>query len=126
MSKGTRREREAHELYSRAGWMTYRPATVTYGENDLFGLFDILAINPSDGSAEAVQVKSNGTRGITAWSRHTWPFRAAGWTTVYLVPYDNAGWKYVRVDDAGQWSCPVDERNESCKMGEHVVEFLKP
>lgn len=125
MGKGSQRERQASDFFGRAGWMTYHPATVRFGENDVFGLFDLLAIEPTQGRVEAVQVKSNRATGIQAYSRQTWPWRACGWRTSYLVPYDRDGWRYIRVDAPGEWSSPVDERNEDCDMGEHVVDFLR-
>lgn len=111
MSKGSRRERQAVELYQNAGMGTYRPATVQYGENDLMGLFDVLAFSPAHKSVHAVQVKSNGARGITSWQRHTSLFRALGFRTFYLVPYDNTGWRLIEVTDENRRDV-VDERTE--------------
>lgn len=124
MGKGSRRERQFHQLMSRAGWAAYRPATVQHGENDVWGLFDVLAIEPSVGLLCGVQVKSNVAKGLTAWSRHTWPWRRAGMATFYAVPYDNQGWRLIYVDDAGQWEDVVDERETDGKMGEGVVRWL--
>lgn len=132
MSKGSRREREAVGLYQRAGMATYRPATVQYGENDIAGLFDLLAFSPSHSRVHAVQVKSNGARGIRKWTRHTALFRRLGWRTFYLVPIDNEGWRLIEVDgvkriaesDAGAWNC-VDERELDCDMGNGIVEYLR-
>lgn len=129
MSKGSRREREAVELYQRAGFATYRPATVQYGENDVFGLFDLLAVSPSHDSVHAVQVKSNRADGIRAWARHTALWRRLGWRTFYLVPVDNEGWRLletVTTANGGvkRYTC-VDERNVDCAMGDGVVAWLR-
>lgn len=127
MSKGSRREREAVDLYQRAGFATYRPATVRFGENDIFGLFDILAVSPAHDSVRAVQVKSNRATGIEAWTRHTALWRRLGWVTEYLVPIDNAGWRLIDCNHAVNdwWSkTVVDEREMDCSMGEGVVEYL--
>jgi len=58
MSKGARRERQAVDLYQRAGMGTYRPATVKFGENDVFGLFDLLAFSPRHRCMHAVSMKA--------------------------------------------------------------------
>lgn len=125
MSKGTRREREAVSLYQESGMGTYRPATVQYGENDVFGLFDVLAFSPRHESMHACQVKSNGAAGITAWARETALFRALGFRTFYAVPYDNAGWRWIEVESPTDWYNAVDERNHTCGMGEMVIDWLQ-
>lgn len=128
MSKGDRREREAVSLYQQAGWATYRPATVQYGENDVFGLFDLLAASPSHGAVHAVQVKSNRAAGINAWARQTWLWRRLGWRTFYLVPVDNQGWRLVEPheDSKGRLilESRVDERDMTLDMGEAVTAYL--
>lgn len=129
MSKGARRERQAVELYQRAGMAVYRPATVRFGENDMFGLFDLLACSPSHEAVHAVQVKSNGAAGIQAWKRHTRLFRQLGWRTFYLVPYDREGWRLVECVDTetgGATAVTVtDERDESGLMEDGIVEWLE-
>lgn len=124
MSKGTRREREAVGLWKRAGFAVYRPATVQYGENDIFGLFDVLAVSPRHDTIHAVQVKSNSATGLMAWKGHTALFRALGCTTLYAVPKDSEGWV---IYDAGQEpedarraaKVVVDERDHD-DVGPHV------
>lgn len=129
MSKGSRREREAVELWQRAGFATYRPATVRFGENDVFGLFDLLAVSPSHGSVHAVQVKSNRATGINAWARHTRLWRALGWRTMYAVPVDSQGWRIIEGWTTDDGMCHpqtvVDERTEDCAMGDGVVDWLR-
>lgn len=127
MSKGSRREREAVSLWKRAGFATYRPATVQYGENDVFGLFDVLAVSPRHGSVHAVQVKSNRATGINAWARHTALWRRLGWRTFYAVPVDNQGWRVLEaetLDDGHGAGCIIDERGRDGKIGSHVVAWL--
>lgn len=129
MSKGTRRERECVELYQRAGMATYRPATVQYGENDIFGLFDLLAVSPRSEHVHAVQVKSNRALGIEAWTRHTALWRRLGWRTFYAVPIDNEGWRLIECRGVGLCRSDnktrVDERELDCDMGDGVVEWLR-
>jgi len=125
MSKGSRREREFVELCQQAGLPeVYRPATVQYGENDMYGLFDVQAVTQRL-TTLAVQVKSNGARGITKWQEQTQVFREAGWVTLYACPYDNQGWRVVDVRD-GERSDVVDERDVvGVDLGSHVVEYLE-
>ncbi len=123
MSKGSRREREAVELLKRAGYATYRPATVRFGENDMWGLFDVLAIAP-DMPPRAIQVKSNRAVGIRSWSRHTALWRTHGFVTEYWVPVDNQGWRVIECTDAGHHTT-VDERDETGVFGDRVVEYLQ-
>jgi len=123
MSKGSRREREFVELLDKAGMAVYRPATVRYGENDIFGLFDMLAVSPSHADVYAIQVKSNRATGIRAWTRHTRLFRQLGWITMYAVPVDNQGWRLIVCNDE-ETGAVVDERHNPCDMGEHVEEWF--
>jgi len=125
MSKGSRRERECCDLYKRAGMGVYRPATVRFGENDMMGLFDVLAFSPRHSAIHAVQVKSNTASGITAWARHTELFRQLGLRTFYAVPVDSEGWRLVEIVAPTEWHNVVDEREEDCSMGERVVEWLR-
>ena len=129
MGKGSRREREAVDLYKQAGMAPYRPATVRYGENDMWGLFDLFAVSPSHKSVHGVQVKSNGAIGIRAWGRHTTLWRRLGFRTFYLVPYDNEGWRLVECVDSAVESVEqvdrVDVREQDCEMGSAVVEWLR-
>jgi len=125
MSKGSRREREAVDLYQRAGFATYRPATVRFGENDVFGLFDLLGVSPSHDRVHAVQVKSNRASGIRAWARHTALWRRLGWRTFYLVPVDNEGWRLVECKAVHVDETVMDERDRDCAMGDAVVGWLR-
>ena len=126
MSKGSRREREAVDLWQRAGFATYRPATVRFGENDIFGLFDVLAVSPRHDAVHGVQVKSNRATGIQKWARHTALWRALGWRTFYAVPVDNSGWRILEVPDVMKTAASVvDERDRDCAMGQRVVDWLR-
>lgn len=122
MSKGSRREREAVELLKSAGYATYRPATVRFGENDMWGLFDVMAIAP-DKPMRAVQVKSNRAVGVRDWCAHTALWRAHGYVTEYWVPVDNQGWRVIECTDSGH-SDVVDERDMTGTFGEAVIEYL--
>lgn len=143
MGKGSRREREYVELCKRAGMATYRPATVQYGENDPFGLFDVFALSPSHSRVHAVQVKSNRASGINGWTRHTELFRRLGFRTFYAVPYDDdndtiQAWRLVECQShpaiSGEKVDRVDERKDDdvgpfvdteYNTGHRVVEWLE-
>jgi hypothetical protein len=125
MGKGSRREREAAAIYQRAGYATYRPATVQYGENDIFGLFDLLAVIPDCEHVRAVQVKSNRASGIEAFTRQTWLWRRLGWMTEYAVPVDNEGWRLLHCTDSGH-QCVYDGRENDENMGDGLAAFLAP
>lgn len=124
MGKGSRREREYVDLCKRAGMATYRPATVQYGENDPFGLFDVFALSPSHSAVHAVQVKSNRATGITAWAGHTRLFRELGMRTIYAVPYDREGWRLIECRNDGRHDV-VDERETTENIGDGVVAWLE-
>ena len=121
-AKGTRREQEACEYMQRAGYATYRPATVQFGENDVWGLFDVLAIAP-DLPLRAVQVKSNRAVGIHGWSRHTALWRAHGFLTEYWVCHDREGWRVLQPTDESHTTV-CDERGQPGDIGQGLEEWL--
>jgi len=123
MGKGTRREQEACEIYEQAGFTTYRPATVQYGENDVFGLFDLIAAHP-DRRPHYVQVKSNVASGIIDWM-----VEAAGLVPEehaeirFLVCHDREGWRMAKPAREGyQWV--YDGRDSGASMGDPLIEVL--
>jgi len=66
-TKGSLHEREAAQEYEALGWTVYRPPKTRYGTQDIFGMFDLIAISPpSPNGCEIhfVQVKSNSTGGF--------------------------------------------------------------
>lgn len=124
MSKGDRRERQAVRIYQRSGFATYRPATVRFGENDMFGLFDLLAISPWHSHVRAIQVKSNSAAGVQDWANHTWLWRRHNWRTRYLVPYDDEGWRLIECTDDGHETL-YDERKDDYNMREGLIKYLR-
>lgn len=123
MSKGKRREREAAELYERAGYETFRPQESKFGETDMFGLFDLVAVQQGQ-YVRFAQVKSNKASGIEAWMKEVvadFPVSTAAFD--FLVCHDRQGWRLFEV--GLQDNAPlVDERSMDCQMGEGVVEWL--
>jgi len=66
MAKGRDAEKALAERYEQAGYETYLPPLAKYREQDVFGVFDILAFGHD--RLEAVQVKAGrDAAGIQAW-----------------------------------------------------------
>jgi hypothetical protein len=122
MGKGSRREREAVELLKQAGYATYRPATVQFGENDPFGLFDVLAFAP-DLPPRFVQVKSNAARGRQSWFSHARLWRAHGIKTEMWVCHDHEGWRVIQAAETGTQTV-YDGRESNGSMGDTLVQWL--
>lgn len=133
--KGKRTEREAASLYEDAGYRTFRPQESKFGETDMFGLFDVLAILPRRfedivaNPVRLVQVKSNTASGIHEWVEETQEFLQPGVTAEYLVKTDREGWrlmKPVNVTDTGwTYRTEVDERKQDVNIGEGVRAYLE-
>lgn len=122
--KGTRREQQACDIYEAAGFETYRPATVQFGENDVFGLFDHIAVAP-DRRPRYVQVKSNRAAGIEDWCEEVTDRMPIGWITAeFLVCHDREGWRMlIPVGDG--YTAVVDERGTDEDMGEGLARYLE-
>lgn len=132
MGKGTRREREARELYESAGYWVYSPQNPKFGDNDLWNLFDLAAYRRPTGDLRFVQVKSNGARGIKEWSTRARHFRAVTSVNVdFVVPYDREGWRLIKpllcgtASDDRLHTTLYDERNGDVAMGDGIVEYLR-
>ncbi len=64
-TKGSLHEREAVEEYRKRGWKVFKPQkTSKYGTQDIFNMFDFVAISPDGSEIDFVQVKTNSTRGF--------------------------------------------------------------
>lgn len=120
--KGTRREREAVDLLKQAGYAAYRPATVQFGENDPFGLFDVLAFAPHL-PPRFVQVKSNKARGRQSWFRHARLFGAHGILTEMWVCHDREGWRVIQPAQQGT-ATVYDGRESTASMGDGLVQWM--
>ncbi|MCD6214466.1 MAG: hypothetical protein J7J46_05780, partial [Candidatus Desulfofervidus sp.] len=63
--KGYLSELEAVHEYEQRGWLVFKPQKVSkYGTQDIFNMFDFLAISPDGSEIDFVQVKTNSTRGF--------------------------------------------------------------
>lgn len=123
MTKGARRERQAVEIYEAAGYTAYSPENSQYGENDILGRFDLVAVKP-DHPVEFVQVKSNGARGIEAMKvdLQTW-FPLAAANCRYAVAHDREGWRLISVYPDGH-ETEYDGRTDDTNMGEGLTGYL--
>ena len=64
-TKGSLHEREAVEEYKKRGWKVFKPQkTSKYGTQDIFNMFDFVAISPDGSEIDFVQVKTGSTRGF--------------------------------------------------------------
>ena len=64
-TKGSLHEREAVEEYKKRRWKVFKPQkTSKYGTQDIFNMFDFVAISPDGSEIDFVQVKTNSTRGF--------------------------------------------------------------
>lgn len=120
--KGDRREREATNLLEEAGWTVETPNHYRYGNKDFFNLFDFMAFKEGEKPIFG-QVKSNGPSGIRSFSEEckeqNVPFDFV--QVEYWTCYDGAGWRIDKIERES-YETTIDERDESCNMGELVVE----
>jgi len=121
MSRGRETEAQALTCYEKAGYMTYQPPKAKYREQDVFGLFDILAFGLD--RLEAVQVKGGrDAAGIRSWFEDARVFEehveglrlsfmhrtAEGWRLALTAP-DGYQWVYDGRDVATDEDGPLLE-----------------
>lgn len=124
MSKRTRRQRQCREIYEAAGFEAWTPDATMYGDNDLFNLYDILAIRPQT-YPRLIQVSTNRT-GRLDWFKDAYAHRACGVVVSYAQVYSGEGWRLMRPTDAdGGWTTVYDERDDDRAMGEGLAAFLR-
>jgi len=64
-TKGSLHEREAVQEYEARGWSVFKPQKVSkFGTQDIFNMFDFVAISPDGSEIHFVQVKTGSTRGF--------------------------------------------------------------
>lgn len=136
MADGNRTERDIEGCFNEAGYWTYRPENASYGDNDMWNLFDIGAVSvhvDRKGRLWLIQAKSNGTQGeLKRFFENTEPFQAVSGVSVgFAIRYDGHGGPHAKpaairlaaaTADGYEWV--VDERDMDCRMGEGVVEWL--
>lgn len=121
--KGARRERQLRDLYERAGYETFSPQESKYGETDIFGEFDVLALGPEPEPVHLVQVKANQPASIRAWCEPALEYARDGVRVRLAVCYDREGWRFIDPVPGGHQTV-LDERDQDVPLGEGVVEFL--
>lgn len=133
-AKGNRTEREAVELYKRAGYYPVDRVGATGGGRrmtDAFGHVDIIAIG--DGHLRFVQAKTNtgsGVRDYFEWAVEVLPDYIE---PDFIIRHDGAGGRPVRwrlqrayVTDEVSYRTVVDERKDGVPAGgEAIVEWLQ-
>ena len=137
-SKGNRAERDAEDIYEAEGYRVFRPQESKFGETDIFGEFDILAVPPA-GSALPVrlsQVKSNRAEGIQQWTEDALDYYTASTAVEMLVRHDGQGghnptpprWRVIvpYADPEYRHEVVVDELEEGTPAdGDGVREWLR-
>ncbi len=122
--KGNRRERQARELYERAGYECQAFRGTAYRETDGFGLYDFVAVR-DDSRVAFVQVKSNSTEGALGefFQRSTAALPREHAVSQFLVCHDYQGWRLAEPAEHGyEWV--YDGRDADGAMGEGLVEVL--
>jgi len=124
MNTGKETEQAAVDLYEQAGYETYRPPKAKYGEQDVFGLYDLLAFGHD--RMVGVQVKTNRARGVTEWfdtatvhEEHLRDFAVA-----FLVLFEGEGWKLYRTAPDG-YEVAYDGRETEATPGDCLPEVLQ-
>lgn len=122
MTKGQRNERKAAECYQAAGYETYRPETSKWDENDVFGLYDMLAFKP--GELRMIQVKTNRAAGVRSWMPTARAFESVSGVCVdFAVRHDREGWRLMQPTSDG-YETVYDGRDSDANMGEGLSAFL--
>jgi len=98
---GKTSERKAESVYNTAGYRTWTPPKAKFREQDVFGLFDILALGHQQ--LRAVQVKTNRAAGIKKWSTDAGHVEDVvdGVTAEMIVRYPDEGWRLLQPDGDG-------------------------
>ena len=132
VSKGYRREKQAKDLLEETGFKVYRKPNTKYGDNDIYNLFDIVALDKKLNSWY-IQVKSNSTAGalknIKKSLNYPDEYKFNSYFQVWVCK-DREGWMVYHLSDIfkeDEWDFikVVDERFKDECMGEGVLEYLK-
>lgn len=124
MSKRTRRQRECRAFYEAAGFETFTPDATMYNDNDIFNLYDILAVRPNT-TPRLIQVSTN-ANGRLDWFKESFRHTECGFEVIYAQVYSREGWRLMRPTDAeGNWETVCDDREHGGPMGAGVTEYLE-
>jgi Holliday junction resolvase len=125
-SKGNRRERQAVEIYERAGYLVETPNYQRYENTDYWNLFDLMATR-RDQLVTFAQVKANRAVGIRSFADD-----CAAWFDLdrvdiaMLVCHDREGWRLLKPAIEHTYTTVVDERDYTDgEMGDYVAAYLQ-
>lgn len=124
MANGRETEQIAIDAYEAAGYEVYQPPHAKYREQDVFGLFDILAFG--HGRLEAVQVKGGrDAAGIKQWFEDARPFEAhIGDLRLCFMHRPHEAWRVARSAENGyQWV--YDARKATSKGATSIADALR-
>jgi len=96
VAKGTRNEKRCEDFFKEQGWATWRTSRNKFQELDMFGLFDVVACEPSGKYLMFIQVKSNrcSKKTKTAIKEFKMPTKCFKEVWVWV---DRYGWKKERL-----------------------------
>jgi len=124
MTDGRQAERDLAELYQQAGFEVYHPPRAKYREQDVFGVFDLLAFG--HGRLEGVQVKAGrDAAGVIDWFDDV-ELYAAGvqGLTVAFAHRKEGCWRLARPSPAGyRWV--YDGRESTDTHDDGILDVLR-
>ena len=127
VSKGYRREKQAKDLLEETGFKVYRKPNTKYGDNDIYNLFDIVALDKKLNSWY-IQVKSNTTAGalknIKKSLNYPSDYKLNSYFQVWVCK-DYKGWRIYYLSNEWEFIRIVDEPAEDVHTGENVLKYLK-
>lgn len=111
MPKGRDAEKLAVDLYTTLGYETYLPPKAKYREQDVFGVFDLLAFGHD--RLEAVQVKAGrDAAGIESWFDEARPYEEhLNDLRLAFHHRKDGAWRIARSTEDG-WAWVYDGREE--------------
>jgi len=104
MAKGREAERDVKDLFESLGHQVYQPPKAKYREQDVFGLYDLLAFG--HGQLRAIQVKAGrDAAGIQDWFGHarTHEEHLADWTVLFVHVVEDSVRVAATAPDGYQW-----------------------
>ena len=101
-AKGKRRERQAKNKLEQNGWIVHNPPRTKFGEQDIFNLFDLLALHPETQQIKFIQVKSNRFTELREYKDKSLEIiNPDKFSVEYWVNVDYKGWKKKKLTKKG-------------------------
>jgi len=125
MAKGREAERDVKDLFESLDHQVYQPPKAKYREQDVFGLYDLLAFG--HGQLRAIQVKGGRDAvGIQDWFGHarTHEEQLADWTVLFVHVVEDSVRVAATAPDGYQWVYDgrADGRADSKALEEVLLE----